>query len=179
MRRVCLLAAFVALGAGCGYAMLHTARNPETGNRTSWPYPHQWAPERGPEFRGDALPAIQAALGYYLQTRTKAPRSWKDQCSDTARAMDVSFMVDDRQRLVFVKIDESPEKRCPEGPPRELPEGDGGVIVILQKPMAPLVLDGINVYAVTFDGWILDEYRQGHPEFELPPADGGERTITI
>jgi len=99
---------------------------------------------------------------------------WEDKCSDTARAMDVSFVVDEEQRLIFVKIDEAPEKRCPDGPPRELTESDGGVIVILQKPMAPPLVDGVTVYAVTFDGQILGEYLQGHPEFELPAADGGQ-----
>ena len=171
MHRLGLLVVLVTL-AGCGYVMLHTPDHPVTGRRVMWPYPHRWLPEGGPEVRGDALSAIQAALGYHLQVRARAIRSWEDRCSDSARAMDVSFMVDEAQQLVFVKIDEVPEKRCPDGPLREFAGDDGGVIVVRQKPLAPIMVDGINVYAVTFGGQILDRYRQGHPDFELPPAGG-------
>lgn len=181
MLKPCLIA--VAM-VGCACVPCRVGRNPETGKQIQWP--HRWTLETGPQIRGDVLPALQAALHHHLQERERAHQVglWEDAwCEDTARAMDVSYVVDEQQHLVFVQIDETPESRCPSGPPIFATDADGGPIVILQPPRIPLQTQQRSRYAVTFGGRVLDEYNEvveqyrqymeGMPDGGQPSMDAG------
>lgn len=182
MHKSCLIA--VAM-MGCACVPCHTARNPETGKQIQWP--HRWTLETGPQIRGDALPALEAALHRHLQDRERVHQVGLGEdarCEDTARAMDVSYIIDEQQHLVFVQIDETPEKRCPSGPPISATDADGGPIVILQPPRIPLPTQQRTRYAVTLDGRVLAEYNEvleqyrEYIEAESAP-DGGRDAGTL
>lgn len=171
---------------GCSCIALYTSRNPASGKQIRWP--QGWSPERGPEVRGGAVSAIHAALEHHLRIRSKTHpvNFWEEpRCEDTARAMAVSYMEDDEQSLVFVQIDEVPEKRCPNPPPLLTTDAEGRPAIIVRRPIAPMVLDGLSRYAVTPDGQVLDAYLQvgsgsqldiedaGTTRSGMIPADGG------
>jgi hypothetical protein len=163
--------------AGCLRATVHTIRNPATGTRIQWP--HEWTPDKGHGVRGDALQAMQAALEHYLHTRVEGRHLGESRCEDSARALDVFYMVDEEQSLVFVQIDEVPQDRCPAREPVTINLPDGGIGTVVARPMPPVILDGISRYAVTLEGRVIDAYVPGGLESPQSLGDGGQPPLHV